>query len=61
MVYFRGYLSQQLYFEARYYSNVQGRFTSADEFTGGLDELYDFAGVAADNPAFTLRLLTRSR
>ena len=40
------------YFEARYYSATMGRFTSPDEFTGGPDELYDFAGVAADNPTF---------
>jgi RHS repeat-associated protein len=40
------------YFEARYYGAVYGRFTSPDEFTGGPDELYDFADVAADNPTF---------
>jgi RHS repeat-associated protein len=40
------------YFEARYYSSVMGRFTSPDEFTGGPDELYDFAEVASDNPTF---------
>jgi RHS repeat-associated protein len=28
------------YFLARYYSNVQGRFTSPDEFKGGPDELF---------------------
>jgi RHS repeat-associated protein len=28
------------YFEARYYSSPQGRFTSPDEFDGGPDELY---------------------
>jgi RHS repeat-associated protein len=28
------------YFLARYYSSVQGRFTSPDEFKGGPDELY---------------------
>jgi RHS repeat-associated protein len=38
------------YFEARYYSSLQGRFTSPDEFTGGPDELYDFADDASDNP-----------
>jgi RHS repeat-associated protein len=38
------------YFEARYFSNVQGRFTSPDEFTGGPTEL--FAEVAAHNPTF---------
>jgi RHS repeat-associated protein len=40
------------YFEARYYGSVYGRFTSPDEFTGGPDELYDFADVASDNPIF---------
>lgn len=40
------------YFLARYYSSAQGRFTSPDEFTGGPDELYDFANDAADNPTF---------
>jgi RHS repeat-associated protein len=38
------------YFEARYYSSLQGRFTSPDEFSGGPDELYDFADNAGDNP-----------
>ena len=28
------------YFLARYYSSIQGRFTSTDEFNGGPDELY---------------------
>lgn len=40
------------YAQARYYSSKQGRFTSPDEFTGGPDELYDFADVASDNPTF---------
>lgn len=40
------------YFLARYYSAQQGRFTSPDEFTGGPDELFDFTGVAAQNPTF---------
>jgi RHS repeat-associated protein len=40
------------YFLARYYSSTQGRFTSPDEFTGGPDELYNFAEDAADNPTF---------
>jgi RHS repeat-associated protein len=40
------------YFLARYYSPVQGRFTSPDEFTGGPDELYDFAEAASANPTF---------
>jgi RHS repeat-associated protein len=40
------------YFLARYYSSTQGRFTSPDEFTGGPDELYDFADDASDNPTF---------
>ena len=38
------------YFGARYFSSVQGRFTSSDEFTGGPTEL--FAAVAAHNPTF---------
>ena len=38
------------YFLARYYSSAQGRFTSPDEFTGGPDDLFDFAEDAADNP-----------
>jgi RHS repeat-associated protein len=38
------------YAQARYYSSKQGRFTSPDEFTGGPDELYDFADVASENP-----------
>lgn len=40
------------YFEARYFSSAMGRFTSPDEFTGGPDELYDFANAASDNPTF---------
>jgi RHS repeat-associated protein len=40
------------YFEARYYSSTQGRFTSPDEFTGGPDELYTFAEDASNNPTF---------
>ena len=40
------------YFIARYYSSTQGRFTSPDEFTGGPDELYTFAGTASENPTF---------
>ncbi|MGH9959320.1 MAG: hypothetical protein ACREBC_19720, partial [Pyrinomonadaceae bacterium] len=31
---------------------LRGRFTSPDEFTGGPDELYNFADDAADNPTF---------
>jgi RHS repeat-associated protein len=38
------------FFGARYFSSVQGRFTSPDEFTGGPTEL--FAEVAAHNPTF---------
>src|SRR5262245_59325436 len=45
------------YFEARYYGSVYGRFTSPDEFTGGPDELYDFADVASDNPTFYADLI----
>ena len=40
------------YFLARYYSPAQGRFTSPDEFSGGPDELYEFANDAAENPTF---------
>jgi RHS repeat-associated protein len=38
--------------EARYYSSKWGRFVSPDEFTGGPDELFDFADNASDNPTF---------
>lgn len=34
------------------YTFSQGRFTSPDEFTGGPDELYDFADDASENPTF---------
>jgi RHS repeat-associated protein len=40
------------YFLARYYSSVQGRFSSPDEFNGGPDELFDFANKASTNPTF---------
>jgi RHS repeat-associated protein len=40
------------YFLARYYSSKQGRFTSPDEFTGGPLELFDFSGIAQENPTF---------
>jgi RHS repeat-associated protein len=40
------------YFLARYYSSSHGRFTSPDEFSGGPDELFDFADAAAENPTF---------
>jgi RHS repeat-associated protein len=40
------------YFLARYYSSAQGRFTSPDEFTGGPDDLFDFAEHASTNPTF---------
>lgn len=40
------------YFLARYYSSIQGRFTSPDEFTGGPDELYFFVEDASANPTF---------
>jgi RHS repeat-associated protein len=45
------------YFSARYYASMQGRFTSPDEFTGGPDELYDFADNASENPTFYADLL----
>ncbi len=38
--------------EARYYSSKWGRFVSPDEFTGGPDELFDFADDASNNPTF---------
>jgi RHS repeat-associated protein len=42
------------FFEARYFSSTQGRFTSPDEFTGGATEL--FAVVTAHNPTFYAEL-----
>jgi RHS repeat-associated protein len=44
------------YAQARYYAPAQGRFTSPDEFTGGPDELYDFADDASENPTFYAEL-----
>jgi RHS repeat-associated protein len=38
------------YFEARYFSSMQGRFTSPDEFTGGPEDVEDFTDIASDNP-----------
>jgi RHS repeat-associated protein len=46
------------FFEARYYSSAQGRFTSPDEFTGGPDELYYFVDEASTNPTFYADLST---
>jgi RHS repeat-associated protein len=46
------------FFQARYFSSVQGRFTSPDEFTGGPDELYFFASTASENPTFYADLTT---
>jgi RHS repeat-associated protein len=40
------------YFNARYYSSTQGRFTSPDEFSGGPEEYYEFSDLAAQNPTF---------
>jgi RHS repeat-associated protein len=40
------------YFDARYYSSAQGRFTSPDEFVGGPQELFTFANAASSNPTF---------
>ncbi len=40
------------YFEARYFSSKQGRFTSPDEFTGGPDELFTFVEDTSINPTF---------
>jgi RHS repeat-associated protein len=42
--------------QARYYSSRQGRFMSPDEFTGGPDELFDFADIASENPTFYAEL-----
>lgn len=39
-------------FSSRYYSSTQGRFTSADEFTGGPVELFHFVEDSAANPTF---------
>ncbi len=44
------------YFEARYYSSTLGRFVNPDEFSGGPDELFDFADAAAENPTFYANL-----
>jgi RHS repeat-associated protein len=44
------------FFEARYFSSIQGRFTSPDEFTGGPEELYWFDGEVGDNPTFYAEL-----
>lgn len=38
--------------QSRYYSPMQGRFTSPDEFKGGPDELFDFEEDASNNPTF---------
>lgn len=38
--------------QSRYYSPMQGRFTSPDEFKGGPDELFDFEEDASTNPTF---------
>jgi RHS repeat-associated protein len=38
--------------QSRYYSPMQGRFTSPDEFKGGPDELFDFEDHASNNPTF---------
>ncbi len=40
------------FFDARYYSSIQGRFTSPDEFAAGPEELYTFANDASENPTF---------
>jgi RHS repeat-associated protein len=40
------------YFLARYFSSAQGRFISADEFSGGPDEIYYFVDDASANPTF---------
>ena len=43
--------------QSRYYSPMQGRFTSPDEFKGGPDELFDFEAKASDNPTFYADLM----
>jgi RHS repeat-associated protein len=40
------------YLLARYYSSVQGRFFSPDEFTGGSEALHSFTTHASANPTF---------
>jgi RHS repeat-associated protein len=40
------------YAQSRYYSPMQGRFTSPDEFKGGPDKLFDFEEDASSNPTF---------
>jgi RHS repeat-associated protein len=44
------------FFQARYFSSFQGRFTSPDEFTGGPDELYEFTEDASNNPTIYAEL-----
>ena len=44
------------YFLARYYSPMQGRFTSPDEFTGGADQLFSFTASSSANPTFYAEL-----
>ena len=41
------------YFLARYYSPIQGTFTSPNEFTGGPDEHYDFHSLPLRTRRFT--------
>ena len=40
------------FFEARYFSSMQGRFTSPDEFAGGPEDIEDFTDIAYENPTF---------
>ena len=43
-------------FLARYYSATQGRFTTADEFSGGPEQLFYFEQAASENPTFYAEL-----
>jgi RHS repeat-associated protein len=44
--------------QSRYYSPMQGRFTSPDEFKGGPEELFDFEQDASNNATFYADLET---
>ena len=38
------------YFESRYYSSAQGRFTSPDEFKDGFRDAYEMQDSFSDTP-----------
>jgi len=44
------------YFSARYYSSIQGRFTSPDEFSSGPEQLFYFEQAASKNLTFYAEL-----